>query len=490
MAQRLRTLEVKRLFILILFVAILVMAAREITDPDFFWHLRTGQWIWENGSLPRRDPFSYTLYGEPWIAHEWLTEASLYGLYLLGGQEGLILAFALLITSTFLLVYLRCKGKPYLAGFSVLLAALASAVAWGVRPQMVSLFLSALFLYLLQRYREGRSGLLWLLPPLMALWVNLHGGYLLGLALFLAFIVGEAITYLVDSERKPQRGRLVKMGAAFLASGAATLLNPQGWRILAYPFATLASPSMQSYIAEWFSPDFHQIEFQPLAILLLLSFLAFALSQRRPCPTDMLLFIIFAYASLRSARNIPIFAIIAAPILSEQLADVWEGSRLSQRFPLGKGESHPRLLAFNWLILVLALLAGTMRVAVTVSNNESLQRQKFPVAAVDYLEEKGLHERIYNLYHWGGYLLWRLYPQERVYIDGRADLYGDAFIEEYLKAYRGEPGWQEILSEHGVELVLIDRGSGLAAVLDHDRGWQRAYQDEVAVLYKRSKESE
>jgi len=481
----LRSLDSRRLLAIILFISIFVMAAQEITDPDFFWHLRTGQLIWETRSIPRQDPFSYTVQGRSWIAHEWLTEALLFGVYSLAGQRGLILAFALLITCTFILVYLQCEGRPWLAAFVVLLAALTSAISWGVRPQMLSLFLSALFLYILHKGRR-----LWLLPPLMALWVNLHGGYLLGLALFCPYIIGQAATYLRERKRKDY-DHLRQLSLVFLLSGVATLINPHGWRILFYPFATLGSQAMQTYIIEWFSPDFHQAQFQPLAILILLTWLTLSLSKASVHPKDMLFLLVFGYAALRSARNVPLFAVVAAPILSNQLASLWEGSwfqkRLSQK---GKSSPNLRLRALNWFLLLLILSAGSLKVALSLKENESFQRQTFPVAAVDYLEEAGLQGNIYNQYRWGGYLIWRLYPEERVFIDGRADVYGDAFIEEYLEVYQVRQGWRDILEKYEVELVLIDRGSALATLLDEDGDWQEAYEDELAVVYTRHPKSD
>ena len=477
-------LDAKRLLVIVLLISIFVMAAQEITDPDFFWHLRTGQLIWETRSIPRQDPFSYTVQGRSWIAHEWLTEALLFGLYSLVGQRGLILAFALLISLTFGLVYLQCPGRPYLAAFLVLLSALTSAISWGVRPQMLSLFLSALTLYILHKRR-----CLWLLPPLMALWVNLHGGYLLGLALFCPYIIGQAATYLRERRRKDY-DHLRQLSLVFLLSGVATLLNPHGWRILSYPFGTLGSQAMQAYIAEWFSPDFHYARFQPLALLILLLFATLALSKLPADLTDMLLLLPFGYAALRSARHVPLFAVVAAPILSNHLASLWEGSWLQKRLSQ-KGQTRPnlRLCALNWFLLLLILCAGSFKAALSLKENEGLQRQTFPVAAVDYLEgeERG---NIYNLYHWGGYLIWRLYPEWQVFIDGRADVYGDAFIQEYLEVYQVRRGWRDILDKHKVDLVLIDRGSALATLLDEDRDWQKAYEDELAVLYMRYPKSD
>ncbi len=471
-------LDAKRLLMIILFISIFVMAAREITDPDFFWHLRTGQLIWESRSIPRQDPFSYTVQGRSWIAHEWLTETIFFALYSLIGQRGLILLSALLITCTFILVYLQCQGRPWLATFIVLLAALTSAISWGVRPQMVSLFLSALFLYILHKRRR-----LWLLPPLMALWVNLHGGYLLGLALFCPYIIGQAATYLRERKRK-DFDHLRQLSLVFLLSGVATLLNPHGWRILSYPFGTLGSRAMQAYIIEWFSPDFHQAQFQPLALLILLTWLTLSLSRSPLHLKDMLFLLTFGYAALRSARNVPLFAVVAVPILSNHLASLWEGSWLQKRLSQ-KDQSRPnvRLCALNWFLLLLILSGASFKTALPLKENESLQRQTFPVAAVDYLEEGGLRGNIYNLYHWGGYLIWRLYPEWQVFIDGRADVYGDVFIEEYLEVYRVRRGWRDTLEKYKVDLVLVDRDSALATLLHEDGDWRKVYENEVAVIF-------
>ncbi len=476
----LRSLDTKRLLVIILFISIFVMSTQGIGDPDFFWHLRTGQLIWERRSIPREDPFSYTARGQAWVAHEWLTETILFALYSLIGQRGLILTFALLITCTFILVYLQCEGRPWLATFVVLLAALTSAISWGVRPQMLSLFLSALFLYILAR----KESHLWLLPPLMALWVNLHGAYLLGLALLLLHIVGEGVSLL----RAPKEGghRLKKLSFVFLLSGAFTLINPHGWRILSYPFATLGSQAMQAYIIEWFSPDFHQAQFQPLAILILLTWLTLSLSRSPLHSQDMLFLLAFGYAALRSGRNVPLFAVVAAPILSNQLASLWEGSWFQKRLSQ-KEQTRPnlRLCALNWFLLLLILSAGSFKAALSLQENESLQRQIFPVAAVDYLKEEGRRGNIYNLYRWGGYLIWRLYPEEQVFIDGRADVYGDEFIEEYLEVYRGRRGWRDILEKYKVDLVLIDRDSTFATLLTESPNWQQVYADELAVVFVR-----
>ena len=481
MSRRLN-LTPRRLFALLVFLAIFAMASQENVDPDFWWHLQTGRLIWDTGSIPRADPFSHTLTGAPWIAHEWLTEALLYAGFALGGEAALILIFAGIIAVTFWLVYAQSEGRPYLAGFLTLAAALASAVSWGVRPQMITLLFGALFLYLLEEYRIGQRQRLWLLPILTAIWVNLHGGYLLGPALIAAYLVGAAISARMDRVAPALRPLLI----TFLASGAASLLNPQGPGIWLYPFGTLASAAMQSYIVEWFSPDFHQAQFLPLAALYLLTVVTMAISRRPLDPTDTLLLLGLGFAGLHSARNVPLFALVAAPILSRHAVDAIARSERWSRWLVPYHDTVSRAgTVLNGALLGLALLAAALKIGTSLSNNQALQAEAFPVAAVDFIESNPPAGKMYNLYRWGGYLIWRLWPQHRVFIDGRADLYGDAFIETYLETYRVRPAWEEPLDRYGVAWILVDTGSPLATLLAEHSDWTRAYGDDVAGILVR-----
>ena len=147
-------LTTRQLFVILLFIGLFLMTLRPVTDPDFWWHLRTGQLIVQSHVIPHTDPYSFTNIGKPWIAQEWLSELYMYGLYRLGSYGLLIFVFSLTITAAFFLSYLCCpeESRPYIAGFTLLLGAIATAPTWGVRPQMISLFFTSLVLYLLSRY--------------------------------------------------------------------------------------------------------------------------------------------------------------------------------------------------------------------------------------------------------------------------------------------------------------------------------------------------
>ncbi|MDX1402279.1 MAG: hypothetical protein R3245_10180, partial [Kiloniellales bacterium] len=221
----------RRLFEIILLLALFTIAVRETVDPDMWWHLRTGQVIVEDG-LPRQDIYSFTSPDNTWVTHEWLSEVVMWLVFNQAQFTGLIILFAILTALAYWLVYLRSQGRPYLAAFVVLTAALASAPFWGVRPQVFNILLTALFVYLVEGYRDGRVGrrTLWLLPLLTLIWANLHSGYLYGIALLVAYITGEGLQRLIS----PHRSRLLEireirhLGVITLLCFLAAALNPNG----------------------------------------------------------------------------------------------------------------------------------------------------------------------------------------------------------------------------------------------------------------------
>jgi hypothetical protein len=478
-------LNIRHLFFIFLFLGLFIMTLRPITDPDFWWHLRTGQLIVETHVIPHTDLYSFTNNGKPWVAHEWLTELLIYGLYRLGGYGLLILSFSLTITGAFWLAYLRSPqvSRPYITGFSLLLGAIASAPTWGVRPQMISLFLTSLFLYLLDRYRsEGKPVFLFTLPLITLLWVNLHAGYFLGLAIIAIYIIGSLIDLLKVKFQKTYdpyapsvksiRNLCLVLGVCILA----TLANPNGFHILLYPFQTLTSRAMQLFIQEWFSPDFHLLEWQPLAWFFLAIIGAGMLGKKSISPTKILLTVIFGYAALHSMRHVPLFVIITIPILAEQV-----GSFLSIR-----SEAKVPVRWLKWitpfLIVCLVLVVGLRFVQVVQEQSKSETRE-FPQAAVNWIQQNKPEGNLFNSYNWGGYIIWHLFPQYPVYVDGRADIYGDKFLFAYLDIYHARSGWEKELETQAVRLVLVEPESGLAIALQRSPNWDLVYNDQLCVVY-------
>ena len=475
----------RRLFIYVLFAALFILAAREISDPDFWWHLRTGQYIVETKSVPHSDVFSFTSAGKEWVAHEWLSEVLIYMLFRTGGFTLLIVTFAALIAGALAFAYLRCEARPFVAGFVVLFGALASAPTWGVRPQMLSFLLTSVFLFLLDRYREkGDARLIVPLVPLMILWVNLHSGFALGLLLIAVYLAVLLFEGFASPVTLSGRAAIRKLFIVFLLALVSVMLNPNGARMYSYPFETLTSPAMQKYIQEWFSPDFHLVEFQPFGLLLIALIGLSLWSRSRISATSILLVLIFGYASLRSARNIPIFVLVAVPVLTRQVAGIFrERGWLKD---VASVVSAPRLSGLlNGVLVLLVLGIIGLRVDAVADNQSRVEQDNFPAGAVKFIQSERPARNLFNSYSWGGYLIWRLYPEYRVYIDGRADVYGDAFIEDFLRIYRAEPGWSDRLAERNVRLVLVEPDSPLALAIATNSDWSRVYADTSSALFER-----
>ncbi|HUM71962.1 MAG TPA: hypothetical protein PLK31_24300, partial [Chloroflexota bacterium] len=443
-------MSIRRLFEGLFFVALFVMGVRATLDADMWWHLRTGEYILQYG-IPRLDVFSFTVTEHAWVTHEWLSQVVMWLVYQAGGFAGLIIGAALLVTLTFGLVYGSCAARPYLAAFIVLLAAITSAIVWGARPQMFNLLLTAVFVFLVERVKDNKLPLWtwWLLPVFMLLWANFHSGYLLGVVLLGTYVGGEAAQqwWQKTDDRTLPWPAIRRLFVVTVLCFLVAIFNPSGPELWIYPFFTLGSSAMQAYIQEWHSPDFHLSFFWPFAAMLALGVLSFVFSQRRVTATDLLLFLGTGAAGLLSARHIPLFAIVAAPILARHLLSALADTAV---YPTLSGEAKEpkptRLMsALNLFVLLVTVVGALAWTANQVAGNDTAVAAQYPVAAVDFLEANGLaQERGYNSYNWGGYLIWRGLP---VFVDGRADVYGDDFLFYYRQAFDAAPQWRAPLDD-------------------------------------------
>jgi len=257
-----------------------------------------------------------------------------------------------------------------------------------------------------------------------------------------------------------------------------------------YPFETLTSQAMMKYIEEWRTPNFHQLMFQPLAFLILAVFSALALSKKRITLTQLLLLTATAWAMLRSGRNAPFFVLVAVTLLAEHSWDwltshSW-GTWLTVPEKPEAGANATLKIALNVLLLVVAPLSlAVVRVQHTIASQPQEEAERFPTAAVEFMRANHPPQPVYNEYHWGGYLIWKLYPEYRVMIDGRADVYGDAFFDEFMSTHAGEPTWKASLDKNGVRTVLITPDAALASLLRQDQSWQKVFEDKQAVIFTR-----
>ncbi len=483
-------LTLPRLVGALTFIAIFAMAARVSVDTDTWWHLRTGQWIVEHGAIPQVDPFSHPRAGAPWRIPGWIIQVPLYLLFVNFGYAGLNLFTAALVTLTFFFVERACAGHPLLRAFALVLAATVSGIYWSARPQLVSLVLTAAFALILYLFRRGGPNRLGLLPPLMAFWANAHGGWALGFILLALTAAGEALKWgwaWFTTRRAPAATGLLWLGGITAACGLAVCLNPAGPEMLLYPFKTVGIGALRDFIQEWQSPNFHTVETQPFLWLLLATLAVVALSGRPPDLTDLLLVLATAYLGFLAGRNLPLLAVVAPPLLTRHADMLLSAVRAAPAQPAARA-APAGFSALNWgLLLGLALTAAVKVAAVLpAAVNEQALATFTPSAAAAFIQRTRPAGPLFNSYNFGAYLTWALYPDYPVYVDGRTDLYDDAFLRQYLRVALGRPGYAAVLDEAGVRLVLIEADSLLGDRLSADPAWRVLYRDAVAAVYGRN----
>lgn len=493
-------MSIRRLFPIILVSLLALLAVAAAPDPDMWWHLRTGEFIVHHG-IPRTDVFSHTVAGTPWTAHEWLTDVLMWATYRVSGFTGLVLLFAAVVVVAFWITYLTCDGRPYVACLVVSLSACVAFFSIGVRPQVMNLLLFATFIFVVERFKDRSSDArasdrradtreLWILPVLSALWANLHGGFMLGVAVLATYVAGEGLQAWLG--RRDHRGldgrgirRLTWMAVACLG---AALLTPHGIRLLSYSADTLGAFYVaKGWVVEWASPNFHEPPGWPFAAALGLGVAAWAFNPRRAPVTDVLLFSGTAAAGLYSARHMALFAIAAAPTTCRAIVSCIEGT--SFHAELTGASPEPETPGVR-KVLHAAVAAGMVLLAAVHAGSrlrgfDHATKLQYPVAAVDFLEREQMTEqRCFNTYGWGGYLIWRGIPP---FIDGRADVYGDAFIRTFVSTNFAHDDWRRPLDAYGVDYALIHRDSLLRTVMLESREWREVYRDHIAAVLVRSR---
>src|SRR5690606_27131083 len=285
-----RQLTIERTMLVILFALLFALAARVPVDTDTWWHIRSGEYILQNGII-YTDPFSHTMLGQPWIDHSWGAQLILYAVWKVGGYLGLSVYMAALATAGMYFVYRMCSGNAYLRAFFLVLGAATAAVFWSPRPQMLTFFLSTVVLYLLHAYKREKKDRLWLIPIIMGIWGNLHAGFSIGFIFMLGYIAGETLGNLFNP-----RGEYVigwrgvgKIALVMLVSLAALVINPYGLQMLLVPFQTVSIGALQNFIQEWNSPNFHERQTWPFIALLLGVLGAVGASRKRLDWTDFVL---------------------------------------------------------------------------------------------------------------------------------------------------------------------------------------------------------
>jgi hypothetical protein len=510
----------------LIFIALLGLLAftnlseRLLGDAGIGWHIRTGQLILASHIVPRVDPFSSSMAGHPWFAWEWLFDIIVGWLEAHAGLNGVVLLAALIIAATFAgtFQWLVRHGTNVLAALAlVLLASAASTIHFFARPHVLTWLLTVLWFSILKSVSSvplqtsQKTWRLWLLPPLMLLWVNLHGGFLTGFVLLVIYGIDTAWQWFrMSSERfedileKLHIARNIRtLGFVFLLSVLATFVNPYGWNLHRHIYGYLTNRFLMDHIDEFQSPNFHLVAEKCFAGVLMLGLIGLTFRKKECGKVDLSdgLIILFAvYSGLYASRNIPISSLLLILVVSPWLssgflsaaerAKALTGRRLSLLQFLQRMQTvECSLRGHLWPIVGILLACGIAfhggKLGATSVMNAHFSEKRFPAKAVTYMQENNIQGPVLAPDYWGGYLIYRLYPNRRMVVDDRHDFYGEDFLKSYLKMAHVEPGWNGFIREHDPHCIVFPKNSALGSIVAETDGWKDVYHDEVTIIFVR-----
>lgn len=465
--------DVAILAIFVLIVSFMLGAVPgAIGDGDTTWHLAAGRWIIEHREIPYSDPFSYTVFGQPWVAHEWLSEVVMASTYNVAGLSGVVVLIVAAIALTYLIIglHLRRWAKPLELFIALAIIAIALVPFRYARPMVLAWPLLAFWVYALLRAREeNRAPSLWL-APLMTLWINVHASFAIGLALTLAFAL-EALVYSEDRRRA-----FVDWTLFGVVVGLAALINPHGLSGVFFPLYVVGNSAVNE-INE-FKPA--NVGSTPTLSLYLLAFIGLSLLRgARLPPMRIVILLGLLYLGLTHQRHQALLLIVGGLVAVPALTSGWISGR-SPKPPLLRGMSLKRKASVTAIAVCTFLMVAGSRLLTPIHQEESSIN---PVRAFRSIPPELMHKRVINEYGLGGPLILRGVP---VFVDGRFDVFGSDHMSRYWKIARGDAAeFQAAHTRWQFCWSIFRPQDGIVALLDRLPRWRRQYADEHVVVHVR-----
>lgn len=502
-----------------------VVCFHEIDNFDTWLNVRAGGYILDEGVIPKADVFSHTQAGTPWVYHEWLSAVLLELVRRISGTPGLVLLTGAIAFLSFALMLrlASLQGSSTLACFFVLVGVLAGSGRFSVRCHLFTLLFFSLFLFVLEKNRLKRTRALFALPFLQIVWTNSHGGFALGIALLGAYFLGGLLAATKPFRKNAAQTGELSAGYArslllvLLASAAATLVNPYGLDLALKPFLEFGSDSLGGNINEW-APPLEYTPFPPRLVTfykigLLLAGAALLSHFIAPRPAQAIVLLAMIGLSLSARRHLALFGLALVPYCTAAYAAAFSTVRDRWQMRRRAGNDRPQdpshapspspswsLFDTGRIVVRFLLLVCLISITLQFTTNRAYQRDHLPTAwgtrpcpliqpvrAIDFLEEYGVIGNIFNNYSVGGYIAYRLFPEHKVFLDGRNVMYGD-FLKEYDDVLQ-DPGKQfhETAERYSIGTVVLRHTSpgvlGLVSYLDRCEEFSLAYYDEVAAIY-------
>lgn len=481
-------------FNIVIFLLIIFIAIRIPLDTDFWWHIRAGQLSLTNRSVVMEDLTSFSTGGANWINHSWLSQIIYFLIYQYTQNLGLMLFVATISVLCMWFVFIRLKGNQIIKGFVILLCVLTTAVVWSPRPQLFSLLLFSVVSYLVYEKGINSRKTILLMLLLFLIWGDLHAGFSMGILFLILYFSGLVLDkfFADEGSEETKKKDLVMSGMLALFSALVVMINPNGIGVWKVQFATISIPTLQNFIPEWASPNFHELYQQPFLWLWILLVLFLMINRTKYSFTEIIPLLVFGALGFIARRNYVYFAIIAIPILSKEI-DYFIDMYVKKRFDKTNTRKFFTNLNKNpnpWiskginLFLVMVMLLVIFGKVIYLSSPivfDFYKNQFYPIEAVDYIKENHLeNKRCLNSYAWGGYISWSL-PEMKIFIDGRTDLYGEEIILDWLDMIHAENNWEEKMESYEINCVLLENEYPIVDKLISN-SWRVVFQDEKSIL--------
>ncbi|MBL8179831.1 MAG: hypothetical protein JNK48_34445 [Bryobacterales bacterium] len=461
---------------------------RLLWDGDTALHTRTGDWILDHGAVPTADPFSYTQPGERWFAFQWLTGVLFAWLNRFAGLKGIVLVCGGVIALTMTVLVrdmVRRGASGLIAIVLALIATNAMSIHFHARPHLFTLLFLALGHYLIARDLETPSPRIWLIVPMVLVWVNMHSGFPVMIATLGLLTAGCVLTSLTG---EGGWGRPIRYGILTALCALSTLVNPNGVALHQHISRFLSNSWILQYVDEYKSPIFRsESMYYFLAILFAGLMAARTQIEKRQWHTLFWL-LFFGAGSLVSARHVPIFIIVALPPVALELTALlrqWADhagpkSTAEVLHEIGEKTTQKLQPVGVWSPALLALVA-----VLSTSWPTDLSARYFPTSLVRRNAELLATSKVFTTDQWGDYLLWVNYPRQRVFMDGRSDFFQQKTGSECLRISNAQEGWRDSLDRFGVNVVLAPADLPVARQLSKDPAWSEVDRQKTTVLLRR-----
>lgn len=452
----------KRLLLIFLYIILVLFLVNKLTDPDLWWHLGSGKYILESGAIPKTDVFSYTAFQNRWIDLHWLFQLIIYLLYKFTGVNGIIFLQMLIVAGTFSLFFLPGYKSNRLLSAAVFLAVI---LVWEerflVRPEIFSILFIGLYFHIIDRYKNSNKNYVFFIPVLQVLWVNIHSLFILGPLLIAAYLIGEflaaKINVFFDSDDNNifKNKRSQKLLFALGLAVCVCFINPYGYRGIVFPYELFQKISLKGSV---FSNDIFEfqkpfsihnasMDIQLYKVIFFLSLFSFLAALRRIKLSVFFVYLLFLYLSVLAKRNIGIFALVAGMVTVDNF----------------KGYDIEKKVSFLYVpaIIGLALLSISIATNKFYLYTNSIKRFGLGVSdlifsdkACNFIKENKLEGNIFNDLGSGGYLIWRLFPDKKVFIDGRLEVYGNEIYNAYNGLFFNYPLFKQVANNLNINCII------------------------------------